>query len=306
LPATAQLQLVRKKVTEIIYFMANGDDYDQRIVPRRVLTLRAIAVVAIAVIVAVTFIAFSYERVCNQELTASGKVVEVCRHLEVTDPPVIAVGLVTLAFLGVFFTEISGFGLSLKREVARTRDTAEAARGAAQSAQTAAQVAQDLSLQAPPDRSESAATTSTLEEEISQLANEYNSTRRTMSSGPARTSKMTSIVSRMIALLNDVKPAPFDLSAYLNSEDEGERLAAYAYLYANPDSTLTQNIAATLAKDNPFAQYWALRTLRRQLRADPQALDWSTRRSLEGLLSVFAPETDRGYELRQLLNDVAA
>jgi hypothetical protein len=284
--------------------MVNDDSSRQRVDPRGMLTLRMVAVVIIAAIVIGTFIAFSYERVCNQEMTAGGKVVEVCRHLEATDPPVIAGGLVALAFLGVFFTEISGFGLSLKREVARTKDTAEAARGAARSAQATAQMAQDLSLQSSPDRSETAFEMSSLETEVSKLANEYNDTRRAMSEGPARTSKMTSIISRMISSLNGINPPPFDLPAYLNSEDEGQRLAAYAYLYANPDPALAPNIAATLSKDKPFAQYWALRTLRRQLLADPQALDSNTRRSLEELRATLGPGTDRGYELQQLLSGI--
>jgi hypothetical protein len=284
--------------------MINDDSSGQRADPWRILTLRVVAIVIIAAIVIGIFIAFSYVRVCNQEMTAGGKVVEVCRHLDATDPPVIAGGLVALAFLGVFFTEISGFGLSLKREVARTKDTAEAARGAAQSAQATAQMAQDLSLQSSPDRSGTAIEMSSLKTEINNLANEYNDTRRTMQSGPARTSKMTSIISRMISLLNGVNPPPFELPAYLNSEDEGKRLAAYAYLYANPEPALTPNIAVTLTKDKPFAQYWALRTLRRQLLADPQALDLNTRRSLEQILIALGPGTDRGYELQQLLSGV--
>jgi hypothetical protein len=162
-------------------------------------------------------------------------------------------------------------------------------------------VAQDLSLRPSSDRSATVAETPTLELEIRSLANEYNATRRAMPSGSVRTSRMTSIISNMISLLNDVKPAPFDLPGYLNGEDEGQRLAAYAYLYANPDPQLTPNIAATLPKDKPFAQYWALRTLRRQLQANPEALDMNTRRSLQDLLATVGPETDRGYELRQLL-----
>jgi hypothetical protein len=293
-----------RRLWGIICCMVNDDSPRQRLGPWRILILRMAAIVIIAAIVIGTFIAFSYERVCNQEMTAGGKVVEVCRHLEATDPPVIAGGLVALAFLGVFYTEISGFGLSLKREVARTKDTAEAARGAARSAQATAQMAQDLSLQSSPDRSGAVSDMSSLQTEISTLTNEYNDTRRTMQSGPARTSKMTSIMSQMISMLNGVNPPPFELSAYLNSEDEGRRLAAYAYLYANPDPALTPNIAATLTKDKPFAQYWALRTLRRQLLADPEALDLNTRRDLEGLLAALGPGTDRGYELQQLLSGI--
>ena len=72
------------------------------------LALRATAIAIIAGVFVAILFAFSNFRVCNQVVTSSGKAVEACRHLEVTDPPVIAGGLIMLATLGVFFTEISG------------------------------------------------------------------------------------------------------------------------------------------------------------------------------------------------------
>ncbi len=108
---------------------------------------------------------------------------------------------------------------------------------------------------------------------------------------------MTSIIANMISVLNHVEPPPFNVSVYLGSEDEGERLAGYAYLYANPDPRLTQQIAAGLTKDKSFAQYWALRTLRRQIQADPACLDLNTKRNLEEMLKYLPPATDRAYEL---------
>ena len=37
-------------------------------------------------------VSFSRVRVCDQELTGEGKAVAVCRHLQMTDPPVVAFG----------------------------------------------------------------------------------------------------------------------------------------------------------------------------------------------------------------------
>jgi hypothetical protein len=286
--------------------MGNSDDSNPRFGASW--ALRAAAVTLIAVVVAGAIAAFAYVRVCNQQVTATGKIVGVCRHLEATDPPTIAAGLVILALLGVFYTDISGFGVSLRRDVARASDKAERAtsvaedaRQAAQNAQSTAQVAQNLSFAQPDVRAGAVMDKSELEGKINELADEYNVTRREMSSGSARTTKMTSIISSMISDLKGVDPSLFDVSAHLGSDNEGQRLAAYAYLYANPDPTYTQKIASTITRDKPFAQYWALRTLRRQVQLDDESIDLNTRRDLEALLGTLGTGTDRAYELRHLL-----
>ena len=283
--------------------MSSETDYKQKTTSSQGLALRTIVILIIAAIVVGTIVAFSYAKVCNQQVTPAGHILGVCRHLEATDPPIIAGGLVVLALLGVFFTEISGFGFTLKREVAQVKNAVADAQGTASSALSSAQVAQRLSLRPPSQQPGPAQNQPLPEKEIRRLASEYDNTRKTMSEGLDRTSKMTSIIADMISVLNDVKPASFNVSTYLESEDEGERLAGYAYLYANPDPRLTQQIAAGLTKDKPFAQYWALRTLRRQLQVDPDCLDLNTKRNLEELLEHLPPATDRAYELRTLLRE---
>lgn len=328
--------------------MGDSGDSRRKSVPFGVVLLRVAAVLVIVAGVVVAVIAFSHDTVCNQQLTAAGKTVAVCRHLEITDPPVIVGGLVVLAALGAFFPEISGFGLSLKRDVADAKDaaqsaekaaesasraskaaeqvakdaetasvsakqaaklaeqTSEQARAAASSAQSVAQVAQDLSLSSSSARSRDALEGQrNLEQEIRVLADEYNATRRAMPSGVERTSKMTSIVSKMIALLNNVNTDQFDVSAYLDSPDPGLRLAGYVFLYANPEPSRLQQIVSTLLEneEKPFVQYWALRTVRRQLQVDSTALDLNTKRRLSDLLSHLGPGTDRAYELREILRE---
>ena len=78
--------------------------------------------------------AFFTVKVCEPQLTATGSVVTVCRHLNMTDPPIIAFGAVIVALLGVFYSEISGFGFTLKRSVEDARATAEEAAREAKSA----------------------------------------------------------------------------------------------------------------------------------------------------------------------------
>jgi hypothetical protein len=57
------------------------------------------------------------KRWCGTELTASGATRNICRDPEVTDPAIVALGVVILAALGIFYTEISGFGLTFRRRV---------------------------------------------------------------------------------------------------------------------------------------------------------------------------------------------
>ncbi len=189
--------------------------------------------------VAVALLTFRYVDVCDDEVSDSDVVVQVCRHLEVTDPPVLAVGIVVLAALGAFFSEISGLGFTLKRDVRKATDTAQAAlrkarraSGVASNAEQTAEVAEDLSRQA---HTAPLAGPSEVDHVIDSLAQQYNEARRKLASGNERTREMTAIVSKMISALTEVPPSDFDVSARLGSSDRGQRLAAYAYIYANPD-----------------------------------------------------------------------
>jgi hypothetical protein len=89
--------------------------------------MKWIAGAAITLAVGMIVAAFFVVEVCDQQLASTGSVVTVCRHPSVTDPPIVAVGAVVLALLGVFFSEVSGFGLTLRREVEAAKDTAEKA-----------------------------------------------------------------------------------------------------------------------------------------------------------------------------------
>jgi hypothetical protein len=112
---------------------------------RRKQHVRWIAGVGAGILVVVLIAAFFSIHVCDQQLSGKGSVVRVCRHMQATDPPVLAAALVVLAALSVFFNEISGFGFTMKREVEKSVEKAEAAgqkaEAAGQTAEAAGQTA---------------------------------------------------------------------------------------------------------------------------------------------------------------------
>jgi hypothetical protein len=80
--------------------------------------LRILALLVLLIGLALVVSRFYPKRWCGTEVTASGAIKNnICRDPEVSDPAIVALGVVVLATLGVFFTEISGFGLTFKRQV---------------------------------------------------------------------------------------------------------------------------------------------------------------------------------------------
>jgi hypothetical protein len=265
----------------------------------------------IIVLLVAGVVAFFDVHVCNQQLNNKGNVVEVCRHLGASDPPVAAAGLVLLALLSFFFTEISGFGITLKREVKEAKQEARAAHAASLEnkediretegdlKEVSRRVIEDHAVAEPELAKPEPAPLP--DNRITELAREYNRTRLTMPRGDARTTVMTSIVNQMISAFKDVPD--FDIPSYLDSTDRGLRLAAYAYLYTYPDPSWTKALARTLLEreDKPFGQYWALRALQKQSDRDPAEIDSDTKRKLQDFLNELPPGSDRAIRLQKLL-----
>jgi putative hemolysin len=79
-------------------------------------------------------------------------------------------------------------------------------------------------------------------------------------------------------------------------------MAAYAYLYANPDyGRISELVDAVIVEGTRFGRYWGLRALGQQLQARPSALDAATRCRLEHFATTLDTDTDAADELRQLL-----
>jgi hypothetical protein len=105
---------------------------------------------------------------------------------------------------------------------------------------------------------------------------------------------------------DDPVAANGEVAAQLRSPDRRARMAAYAYLYANPDpGRIGRLIDAVTTEGTPFGQYWGVRALRRSVQAAPAPLDVALRRRLEQLATVLDPDTDGAGELRDLLRETA-
>jgi hypothetical protein len=277
---------------------------------------KLLAGTGIGILLAAGILGFFRVDVCEQQLTDGGTAVRVCRHLQASDPPVLAVGIAVLAILGVFFTEISALGISIKRiqaaeQIAKTAD--ERAQTAQEIARTTSkefeqadkEVREGLDKALPGGVAEPAPTAEgseeqaphrpEYEEKIRKLAESYNRTRWTMPSSDERTRILDRIVKKMISAWKDIKGV--DVSSYLDSYDRGLRLAGFAYLIANPDPKQTKKLMDAFVKeDTPFGQYWALRALKAQVKVDSEVLDRDTRRRLEERL----PELPGRTEVRLL------
>ncbi|WP_317443565.1 hypothetical protein [Streptomyces collinus] len=253
---------------------------------------------------------FFTAEVCDQQLASDGRVVRVCRHPQMTDPPMVVTGLVILVLLGVFFSEVSGFGITLKRQVEEARSTAqEAIRETRQSDARYQETAEDLADGVREALSRAQLTGEPAErpsvDPVDRLAARYNEIRWTMSSGRARTQAMSDLVDEMVRLLRGARN--FDIDRHLHSSDRGLRLAAAAYLYANPDPAWGPALAeAAVTEDKPFNEYWALKALREVFRGHCDLLDDETRALLQRRMHELGPGVDRAEQIRKLLRDCPA
>ncbi|MGW3359986.1 hypothetical protein ACWDFL_32020 [Streptomyces bungoensis] len=98
-----------------------------------------------------------------------------------------------------------------------------------------------------------------------------------------------------------------DVDRHLHSSDRGLRLAAAAYLYANPDPAWEPALAeAAVTEDEPFNEYWALKALREVFRGHCDLLDDETRALLQRRMHELGPRVDRAEQIRKLLRDCPA
>jgi hypothetical protein len=289
--------------------------------------------ILIGIFLAGAVLAFLSVRICDDQVTNDGRVVKVCRHLGAADPPVPALGLILVALLSFFYSEIQGFGFTLKREIRETRRVADAAHAtslqnrqdigetkkvALQNKQDIGETESDLkevssqvfgqqgpaeALAPAEEQPEPAEPSAPIAEDpvIAKLAQDYNRIRLTMPRSAARTRAMTDIVNQMRSYFEGVES--FDLASRLNSSDRGLRLAAYVYLYARPDPSWTSALVASLLdkEDKPFGQYWALLALERQCDRHPAALGRDDRRRLDTFLEELPEGTDRAVALQRVL-----
>lgn len=282
----------------------DGEDEEQ--VDRNHLTtvVRVVAGCAIALALLACGLLYYNTQVCDEGLTSSGSIVPVCRHLLATDPPIIGLGLVILVALTAFFSEVAGFGISLKRDVRETARKADKAINRANAAESRSDVAEQLALgdrqSSDPHLSGERPDVGT---QIQALANEYDTIRaEDPRSSRGRSAKLTTVGSKMISALKGVPRALVEPEVLIASQEGGLRIAGYSYVYANPSATDARLVIdAILSESTRFGEYWAIRALRRVVSAEPAAIDFTSRQQLETHLAGLPQNSDRAYELRELL-----
>jgi hypothetical protein len=251
---------------------------------------------------------FLWFRVCDEQITNSGQAVEACRHLTVTDPPVVLLGMLTLVLLSTFYAEISGFGITLKNKITEIEQrTTRTERKTDDLQETVGDFA-ELNLarvvphlpKPPPDE---ASATQVPDPRIADLAEQYNTVRWTMPSGRRRTERMTEVDNQLKATLNEA--TDFDVAGHLAHNDRGVRLAAYACLQqqAKPD-LLSTLVDAAASEDKPFGQYCALRALLHQVAVGARLTE-RDRRVLREMRDRVGTTTDRWRLLSDLLDEDA-
>jgi hypothetical protein len=272
----------------------------------------AAGLLALAMIVLIVAL-FQLGRVCDPQVIGSGKVVMACRHFRATDPPMIAAGIVIVGALSAFYSEISGFGISLKR---RVDEASQAARASLQLGELNLHATQRLNETTADladfnrgatlrfgdmvaEFADSAAGADPLAR-VHQLAAEYNELRGTMPSGDERTVLMNEIVQGMRSSLRASKS--FDVSANLGSADRGMRLAGYAYLLDHSDPQRVSQLALAAAnEDRPHPQYWALEALRHQLMTTAQPLPEDDMIKLVRAAQPLDPNSARARQINGIL-----
>ena len=252
--------------------------------------------------------------------------------LHVADPTLkidsIVVALLVLAalpWLGEIFEKISlpgGASVEYRKRIrnaeekaAKAEETAgraeeKAGRASEQVVQVAEQV--DDAVESSQDargefkRSEEVARAGTVSVEagrpelkIQDLAARYNEIRATQPPGFERTSAMAAIVREIQQLAKTADG--FDWRSALASEDNGIRLAGYAYLSARPQRGAAEPLVHTLLQrdEKPFVQYWALKALEAVAPQDQAIAGFLP--ELKEFQRELGPETDRGRECGRLI-----
>jgi len=200
--------------------------------------------------------------------------------------------ITTRLYLAGAFSEADQRALRIIAQ--KTEEAAGAAKSALQKAELALIKPSDSLLQGnqPP------------EDQLQKLAEAYNETREKMSSGSLRTRKMTEIIKDMMNVVPSL--TAFDISQALKEEDNGKRLAGYAYLYVKPDyQRLEELVDALTADPTPFGQYWGIQALSRVVETQPNAKPQSTiLKKLKVYYDQLQKGIDREYELGKLFPEL--
>lgn len=141
-------------------------------------------------------------------------------------------------------------------------------------------------------------------EALDRLVAEYAELRASMPGGPLRTARQERVFGEMLKVVPRVPG--FDVDALLASGEPGERLAALARLYADPDpAKLERLVDAAVREELPFLTYWCANTVERLLSGtDADAVPAGLARRLRSRLRELPAESDRARSLRRVLRQL--
>jgi hypothetical protein len=137
---------------------------------------------------------------------------------------------------------------------------------------------------------------------VERLIAEYVRVRMSVPSSPARTAHQERIFAELVKATSAVDTLAID--DMLGSESAGERLAAYARLYAIPDpARLDRLVDAVLDEGLPFLKYWGFNVLGRVVdHAGADQVPLGVIRRLRACLPELPAGSDRAGALRRLLS----
>jgi hypothetical protein len=192
--------------------------------------------------------------------------------------------------------EIAGIG---KIELQELKDKVQKLEGAVSSANQKADLATATVVKTDSPKSKPL-----LKQALFDLAKRYVDTRNTLKSSPERTAIMGRIFGEMVQQATNIDDLNVD-DLLRDQEDAGNRLAAYAYLYAKPSpEKLNVVLNSVLTEDKPFNQYWGIQVIRNTIsQMYPKKISRETAEKLKRLLKTLKPNTDRYYETKNIIDD---
>jgi hypothetical protein len=219
-------------------------------------------------------------------------------HLKLDGIVVALLVVALLPWLGAVFEslELPGGWKVKYREIQRQLDETQAktqkATGAAASASQKAELALATN---EPEKAD----------QLNELISEYNKVRASQPSSDLRTTILTQIVGRMVAL--SPRLTNYNWRNALRSDDQGQRIAGYAWLYSKPDPAAAELLVQTLTthEDANFGQYWAIQALQRSLPLVDTNTVATLTPKLREFLSNLPSDSGRYYDLSNLLNQLA-
>jgi hypothetical protein len=187
--------------------------------------------------------------VCEDRVSNSGAVSRVCRHTQISDPPVVAIGLIIITGLGLIFSEVSGFGVTLKRQIDKASHDASEAKEQSQEASHDASEAKRQSQEA-------------------FLAAKYSAILTYKTASSERAAEINEIFGEMQDAVDEVQD--FDVLAHLgNKHDAGMRFTGYAYVSRHPDSKWIPAFIRSIEEETiPINEEVALRVLKEEILKD--------------------------------------